>query len=143
MWPWSTNRAGIVGSDLFYSMNADTDCHSVSLILLTHFSILETGIAIICACLPTYRPLLAYSSPLLNRLKQWYGSQKLTRSSTTAFSRGHSDSGSQFNRLGDQNNQHFVEATGVPKRSGDSDLEGYPLGTVSVHDTVHLSYHDK
>lgn len=128
-------------------MKTDNNWHPVSLILLTHFSIVETGVAIICACLPTYRPLLASGSPLFGRLKQWYGSRKLTRSSKTAFSGGHSSTASQFKRLGDQssNNERFAGAIhiAVPKNHGVSDPESYPLGTISVNDTVSLSYHDQ
>ncbi len=55
------------------SSSPRTDSRQVNLTLLGHWLQIQLSIAVICACLPTYGPLLP-SATLLTRMKGWVSS---------------------------------------------------------------------
>ena len=98
--------------------------------MLTDFSILETGVAIICACLPTFRPLLADCIRPFNGIKQWYGSHGLWSPKNNQQSAFHSGGGSQFHKIGNRLLNNGQLAT--------FKSETHPLNSIAVHNVVEV-----
>ena len=101
---------------------------------------MEIGVALICACLPTYRPLLPKSMGVSDIFKSWYSSllnitQSRTGSTSSDIPKAQVSNYSRFdsNRDDTMGEEHFNKAVGV----SDIDVQfsktgAYPLSTISV-----------
>lgn len=115
---------------------------AVDLNALLIWATIENGLAIICACLPTYRPLLPKGSILDSTLGKWYKSllsSTHTRRGTGAKPTANSDLRNQYNQIedGTADHVHLTEAIGGDKVGG-TYVAGrdYPLNAIKVTDDV-------
>ncbi len=97
-----------------------TDSHEVSLKRLGIWLLVQLSISIICACLPTYGPLLPNGAFLSMRLKGWYSfvGSLLGRRHTS------SNSGSEINQSLDSNTEkrHHKETYGNLSDGGEKSI---------------------
>lgn len=114
---------------------------SISLCIM--WSTIELGTAIICACVPTYRPLLHGS---------WFGdwlasarhSVRGTGSTTVVQNSSHTGYGdvrSGYNRFTDDNNSDKIflnEVIGGP-RAERNEAQFYPLNAITVERRIEVS----
>ena len=118
-----------------------TSVPSISLCIM--WSTIELGTAIICACVPTYRPLLHGS---------WFGdwlasarhSVRGTGSTTVVQNSSHTGYGdvrSGYNKFTDDNNSDKIflnEVIGGP-RAENHEVQFFPLNAISVERRIEVS----
>lgn len=103
------------------------------------WSVVELAIAIVCACLPTYGPLLK-SSKGARSISSWYQSRQTNRlvsmpSSETAAR------GSQYNKMGSfgEGGRCLTSvAAGHDYSANESSEAVFPLKAIKVHSTVEV-----
>lgn len=67
------------------------------------WSTVELGVGILCACLPTYRPLLRQISALYSNARDYYGQRKPQRTKSSSLPKDSGiESGSGYNHLDDK-----------------------------------------
>lgn len=107
--------------------------------------ILHLATAILCACLPTYGPLMQKVAVLPSTIRKRYASYSNKSSRDVPLEKFQSNSGSRerihrYGRMGmyPQNNSHFAEAV----RYGDADdwteTKEVPGAAIRVTDTVNV-----
>ena len=108
---------------------------------------IENGLAIICACLPTYRPLLTTSQAFLVSVNSWYssllsrGSQSKASGFTETEHVSDNQSRKRYNQIADgtQDNLYLAKAvggSGAGEEFGDG--KDYPLGAIKVKSTTEV-----
>ena len=127
-----------------------TNPDTVNLIGDLNWASVENGLALICACLPTYRPLLSKGQAVLLSLNTWYSSLLSTRSRHEKQATPDSPSGSaqaggaidrkRYNQSHDGTQDHFrlTESTGTSAVDHMVAGKDYPLNTISVNSTVEV-----
>lgn len=120
------------------------DSNDLNFINLLIWATIENGLAIICACLPTYKPLLPKSSILDSTFGKWYKSllsgtlvRQARRSDRTAKDQ-HQDHHAQLHD-GTAVHVHLTEVIRVHSTES-TDIAGlaYPLHTIRVKDEVEI-----
>ncbi|MCJ1459112.1 hypothetical protein MMC28_009489 [Mycoblastus sanguinarius] len=115
------------------------------------WGIVENGLAIICACLPTYRPLLskvfslgtdvrAWYSSLLGNTRSWGGGSHSSKS-TPAADANKSDSRKHYNQIedGTLDGAHLTSVIGDLEASADIVAgKDIPLNSIHVKNTTEV-----
>ena len=114
---------------------------SISLCIL--WSTIELGTAIICACLPTYRPLL-HGSWLGDWLASATHSVRGAGNTTVVQNSSHNGYGdvkSGYNRFTDDNNsdQIFLNEVSGGVRTETEDILSIPLNAIAVERRIEIS----
>ena len=109
------------------------------------WSNLHLGFAIICACLPTYRPLLAKAaasaSSLRSTLRQGTGASKSTLTAKTSklkSERSDSSFPSRYEELNDRDNIILIETGPVIKSSQCPNGRAIPANAIGIHSTIEV-----
>lgn len=114
------------------------------------WSTIELGVALICACLPTYRPLLTHSLGMLNVVKSWFSPLlDISRTGSYKSSKGLSSSNNsayaRFDRHGldSIDKAHLTEARAVKHVDGDNQSNSYPLNAISVQSRIEVNWYGR
>ncbi len=104
---------------------------------------IENGLAIICACLPTFRPLLSGNTLVASTLNSWYNSLLSTSRGSQSKQSGHTASVhnddrrqlKRYNQIedGTQDDIHLTNLVGG-SRTGDDSVAGkdFSLNSIKV-----------
>ncbi|MCJ1263338.1 hypothetical protein MMC22_003208 [Lobaria immixta] len=93
--------AGILRVALIY--NGDGISAPISQYRIVVWSTVELGVGILCACLPTYRPLLRQISALYSSARDYHGHRKSQRTKSSSLPKDSGiESGSGYNHLDDK-----------------------------------------
>ena len=127
-----------------------TNPDTVNLIGDLNWASVENGLALICACLPTYRPLLSKGQAVLLSLNTWYSSLLSTRSRHEKQATPDSSSGSaqagdtidrkRYNQIHDETQNHFrlTEFTNTSAVNHMITSKDYSLHTINVNNTIKI-----
>ena len=141
------NSRGVSPSSVACSAIFPSDSYIVpSYPRATLWSTIELGTAIICACLPTYRPLLAEGFVASNIIKSWYSSLlDATGSKSRGSSKVSSNHGkSAFVRidrhgLDSVDEDHLTEAVRGPEAGNEPHKSNsYPMNVISVQSRIEV-----
>ena len=117
------------------------------------WGIIENGLAIICACLPTYRPLLtkgfslttdfhAWYSSLLHNTRSWRGgSQSSKTTPSTDANKGVFENRKRYNQIEDGmlDGTYLTSVTGDFEASADTVAgKDFPLDSIRVKNTTEV-----
>ena len=117
------------------------------------WGIIENGLAIICACLPTYRPLLAKGFSLTTDFRAWYssllhntrswggGSQSSKVTPSTDANKGVFDNRKRYNQIKDGvlDSTYLTSVTGDLEASADTVAgKDFPLNSIRVKNTTEV-----
>lgn len=111
-----------------------------------NWSTIELGFAIICACLPTYGPLLVEMAKISHSLRSWQlslfeslrGSRGASVGSRNKTVSGTNEDIFRYNALDDETTDiaRLTPAFGKPKGNDQySAVESYPMTPISAQDT--------
>ena len=124
-----------------------TNRAAVSPLIGVTLGLTQQGLAIICACLPTLRPLLPRGSAALTRFSHWYYSyvssrrgQRRSQQSYGPQSSGRDDLPA-YNRLGERDidRVHLTKVTGGSISEEDMNAgRAYPLNTITVRRSLEV-----
>lgn len=104
-----------------------------------NWSTIELAVAIICACVPCYGPLIP-TKTIAKTTRLWSSSRKSKASSLdNTIKSNTSQQASRYNRLGDTKDEsRYLASVGSDSKGLDDHDQPYPLQSITVRKTVEV-----
>lgn len=108
-----------------------------------HWSAIQLAVALLCACLPTYKSIFSNGVFFPPRVVSWYASLKgkMSRGSSQAntLEYDRSEQNSRYNYIGGKRDHNQVTTTIGGRQDDWKEADTIPLNGISVERAVHVN----